>query len=101
MMVTSKSGIWLVMENNSGATKPRELLALALIWYAGILEYSQDVFFQLTFFQSSDGKYIASGHESGSIYIFNNETGRIPFSLSGKRLLLVYQTQVKLTISQD
>ncbi|KAH8693088.1 putative meiotic recombination protein Ski8/Rec14 [Talaromyces proteolyticus] len=32
---------------------------------------------------SSDGKYIASGHESGSIYIFSNETGRMPFSLSG------------------
>ncbi|KAL1967507.1 hypothetical protein VTN77DRAFT_3022 [Rasamsonia byssochlamydoides] len=32
---------------------------------------------------SADGKYIASGHENGSIYIFSNETGRMPFSLSG------------------
>ena len=34
--------------------------------------------------QSSDGKYIASGHQSGSIYMFSNETGRMRFSLSGK-----------------
>ncbi|EED20312.1 meiotic recombination protein Ski8/Rec14, putative [Talaromyces stipitatus ATCC 10500] len=32
---------------------------------------------------SIDGKYIASGHQNGSIYMFNNETGRMPFSLSG------------------
>lgn len=32
---------------------------------------------------SRDGKYTASGHQNGSIYIFNNDTGRILFSLSG------------------
>ncbi|PLB44065.1 WD40 repeat protein [Aspergillus steynii IBT 23096] len=32
---------------------------------------------------SADGRFIASGHENGSIYIFSTETGRMPFSLSG------------------
>lgn len=33
--------------------------------------------------QSADGRFIASGHENGSVYIFSTETGRMPFSLSG------------------
>ena len=32
---------------------------------------------------STDGKYTASGHQSGAVYIFNNDTGRVLFSLSG------------------
>ncbi|POR38355.1 GTP-binding protein beta subunit-like protein, partial [Tolypocladium paradoxum] len=32
---------------------------------------------------SRDGKYTASGHQSGAVYIFNNDTGRILYSLSG------------------
>ena len=31
-----------------------------------------------------DGRFTASGHENGGIYIFNNETGRLFLSLSGK-----------------
>lgn len=33
---------------------------------------------------SRNGKFTASGHQNGSIYIFNNDTGRIQFSLSGE-----------------
>ncbi|KAF5616277.1 GTP-binding protein beta subunit [Fusarium sp. NRRL 52700] len=32
---------------------------------------------------SRDGKYTASGHQNGSVYIFNNDTGRVLYSLSG------------------
>ncbi|KAJ5901337.1 hypothetical protein N7504_007330 [Penicillium tannophilum] len=32
---------------------------------------------------SPDGRFIASGHENGAVYIFSTETGRMPFSLSG------------------
>ncbi|KAL7273266.1 Ski complex subunit Rec14 [Rhizina undulata] len=32
---------------------------------------------------SADGKFVASGHENGGIYIFNNETGRMFHSLPG------------------
>lgn len=39
---------------------------------------------------SRDGKFTASGHQNGSIYIFNNNTGKIMFSLSSKPLSYVY-----------
>ncbi|KAI5302288.1 hypothetical protein KEM56_000832, partial [Ascosphaera pollenicola] len=32
---------------------------------------------------SSDGAYTATGHQSGNVYVFNNETGRMVHSLSG------------------
>lgn len=33
---------------------------------------------------SRDGKFTASGHQNGSVYIFNNDTGRVLYSLSGR-----------------
>ena len=35
---------------------------------------------------SLDGKYTASGHQSGAVYVFNNQTGRLQFSLPGTKL---------------
>ncbi|RKF53576.1 Meiotic recombination protein rec14 [Golovinomyces cichoracearum] len=32
---------------------------------------------------SQNGKLTASGHENGTIYVFNNETGRMMYSLPG------------------
>ncbi|KAJ5761893.1 Meiotic recombination protein Ski8/Rec14 [Penicillium nucicola] len=32
---------------------------------------------------SADGRFLATGHENGAVYIFTTETGRMPFSLSG------------------
>ena len=32
---------------------------------------------------SSDGKYTASGHENGAVYVFDNDSGRLRYSLSG------------------
>ncbi|PFH56650.1 hypothetical protein XA68_16189 [Ophiocordyceps unilateralis] len=32
---------------------------------------------------SNDGKYTASGHQNGAVYVFNNRSGRIMYSLSG------------------
>ncbi|KAH9893827.1 WD40 repeat-like protein [Xylariomycetidae sp. FL2044] len=32
---------------------------------------------------SQDGKFTASGHQSGAVYVFNNDTGRLQYSLSG------------------
>jgi superkiller protein 8 len=31
------------------------------------------------------GKYTASGHVSGAVYVFNNNTGRLQYSLPGKQ----------------
>lgn len=33
---------------------------------------------------SRDGKWTASGHQSGAIYVFNNDTGKIQYSLPGR-----------------
>lgn len=33
---------------------------------------------------SRDGKWTASGHQNGSVYVFNNDTGKIQYSLPGK-----------------
>ena len=33
---------------------------------------------------SMDGRLTASGHESGGVYVFNNDAGRMVYSLSGK-----------------
>lgn len=41
---------------------------------------------------SRDGKYTASGHQNGAVYIFNNDTGRILYSLSGRRTNIRYYT---------
>jgi len=32
---------------------------------------------------SADGRFTASGHQDGSVYVFNNVTGRLMYSLSG------------------
>jgi len=32
---------------------------------------------------SRDGKFTASGHENGAVYVFNNDTGRMLYSLPG------------------
>ena len=32
---------------------------------------------------SRDGRFTASGHQSGAVYVFNNDTGRLLYSLSG------------------
>lgn len=33
---------------------------------------------------SSNGKFTASGHQNGTVYVFNNDTGRLIYSLTGK-----------------
>ena len=33
--------------------------------------------------QSRNGTFTASGHENGSVYVFNNESGRLAHSLAG------------------
>lgn len=32
---------------------------------------------------SRDGRFTATGHDDGGIYVFNNETGKMLYSLSG------------------
>ena len=37
--------------------------------------------------QSVDGRFTASGHKNGEVYIFNNDTGRLLHSLPGMTVL--------------
>jgi len=43
--------------------------------------------------QSGDGRLVASGHENGSVYIFNNDSGRMVHSLSGRVYLLCFNDE--------
>lgn len=47
------------------------------------ISLSAFLFGMLTLLQSRNGSFTASGHENGSIYIFNNESGRLAHSLAG------------------
>lgn len=46
-------------------------------------EYETKGSFGLCVDISRDGKYTASGHQNGAVYVFNNETGRLVYSLPG------------------
>ncbi|KAH7125732.1 WD repeat-containing protein 61 [Dendryphion nanum] len=48
-----------------------------------IREYETKGSFGLCVDLSADGRLTASGHENGSIYIFNNDTGRLSHSVAG------------------
>ncbi|TKA81533.1 hypothetical protein B0A49_00721 [Cryomyces minteri] len=48
-----------------------------------IREYETKRSFGMCIDLSVDGRFTASGHENGSIYIFNNDTGRLAHSLAG------------------
>ncbi|KAF2794339.1 WD40 repeat-like protein [Melanomma pulvis-pyrius CBS 109.77] len=48
-----------------------------------IREYETKGSFGLCVDLSTDGRFTASGHENGSIYVFNNDTGRLSHSLAG------------------
>ncbi|PSN64025.1 WD40 repeat-like protein [Corynespora cassiicola Philippines] len=48
-----------------------------------IREYETKGSFGLCVDLSRDGRFTTSGHENGSIYVFNNDTGRLAHSLAG------------------
>ncbi|KAG0123280.1 WD40-repeat-containing domain protein [Tuber indicum] len=48
-----------------------------------VREYETKGSFGMSVDISTDGRLVASGHENGGVYIFNNETGKIHHSLPG------------------
>lgn len=48
-----------------------------------IREYETKGSFGTCIDMSRDGRYTASGHENGGVYVFNNDTGRMLYSLPG------------------
>jgi WD40 repeat protein len=55
-----------------------------------IREYETKGSFGMCIDMSRDGKFTASGHENGGVYVFNNDTGRMLYSLPGKLICLSY-----------
>ncbi|KAL8785341.1 MAG: hypothetical protein Q9213_003406 [Squamulea squamosa] len=51
--------------------------------YRKIREFETKGSFGMAIDLSPDGRYTASGHENGGVYIFNNDTGRLLHSLPG------------------
>jgi superkiller protein 8 len=49
-----------------------------------IREYETKGSFGMCIDMSRDGRFTASGHENGGVYVFNNDTGRMLYSLPGK-----------------
>ncbi|TVY19108.1 Meiotic recombination protein rec14 [Lachnellula arida] len=48
-----------------------------------IREYETKGSFGMCIDVSRDGRFTASGHENGAVYVFNNDTGRMLYSLPG------------------
>ncbi len=55
-----------------------------------IREYETKGSFGMCVDMSRDGKFTATGHENGGIYVFNNDTGRMSYSLPGDCCSLNY-----------
>lgn len=99
-------GTWKTVGEISDSIKPGEIWAVALsadgayiasttydgrinVWdltadgMPRIREYETKGSFGMCVDLSADGRFTASGHENGSVYVFNNDTGRMPHSLAG------------------
>lgn len=60
-----------------------------------IREYETKGSFGMCIDMSRDGRFTASGHENGGVYVFNNDTGRMLYSLPGnpkRSPLCIFQT---------
>jgi WD40 repeat protein len=102
----SESGEWVEEGKIEDGNKAGEIWAVALsedgqflastsydgrinVWdlVAGrkkIREYETKGSFGMCIDMSRDGRFTASGHENGGVYVFNNDTGRMLYSLPGK-----------------
>ncbi|KAM0348081.1 hypothetical protein ACHAPU_004584 [Fusarium lateritium] len=84
-MALSEDGSYLATTTNDGRINVWNLLGEKM---SKIREYETGSAgsgsFGMSVDLSRDGKYTASGHQNGSVYIFNNDTGRVLYSLSGK-----------------
>ena len=59
-----------------------------------IREYETKGSFGMCIDMSRDGRFTASGHENGGVYIFNNDTGRMLYSLPGKSGYLIWEIRI-------
>ncbi|KAF2490760.1 WD40 repeat-like protein [Lophium mytilinum] len=101
-----EAGVWGEVGLIKDSNKAGEIWAIALsadgsylasttydgrinVWDLGqasmpkIREYETKGSFGMCVDLSADGHFTASGHENGSVYVFNNDTGRMLHSLAG------------------
>ena len=76
----SEDGQFLASTSFDGRINVWDLLASR----KKIRQYETKGSFGMCIDMSRDGRFTASGHENGGIYVFNNETGRMLYSLPGK-----------------
>jgi superkiller protein 8 len=76
----SEDGQFLAGTSYDGRINVWDLLADRM----KIREYETKGSFGMCIDMSRDGKFTASGHENGGVYVFNNDTGRMLYSLPGK-----------------
>ncbi|KAG0641622.1 WD40-repeat-containing domain protein [Tuber brumale] len=85
----SSGEVWAIALSPTGsfmaATTYNGRVCVYDIFGAGekVREYETKGSFGMSVDISTDGKLVASGHENGGVYIFNNETGKIHHSLPG------------------
>lgn len=119
----SESGEWVEEGKIEDGNKAGEIWAVALsengqflasttydgrinVWdlVAGrkkIREYETKGSFGMCIDMSRDGRFTASGHENGGVYVFNNDTGRMLYSLPGKFFLWTRLLRSLLTGSRS
>jgi superkiller protein 8 len=76
----SEDGQFLASTSYDGRINVWDLLANR----SKIREYETKGSFGMCIDMSRDGRFTASGHENGGVYVFNNETGKMLYSLPGK-----------------
>jgi superkiller protein 8 len=76
----SEDGQFLASTSYDGRINVWDLLANR----SKIREYETKGSFGMCIDMSRDGRFTASGHENGGVYVFDNETGKMMYSLPGK-----------------
>ncbi|MCJ1452644.1 superkiller [Mycoblastus sanguinarius] len=78
-LVLSEDGQYLAATSFDGRINVWDSLAEG----AKIREFETKGSFGMSIDLSADGRFTASGHENGGVYLFNNDTGRLFHSLPG------------------
>lgn len=91
-VVLSEDGQFLASTTYDGRINVWDLVA----GRKKIREYETKGSFGMCIDMSRDGKFTASGHENGGVYVFNNDTGRMMYSLPGKPAIL-FPRRIDLT----
>lgn len=79
----SENGQYLACTTSDGRINVYDTNTIADGKAQKITEYETKGFFGMSVDVSPDGEMTASGHQNGSIYIFNNSTRRLAHSLAG------------------